>query len=148
MCYTINKWRISQKLGLMKVFLHVKQLGNAFTRTCLNLKHTEEKYDDIRKHHGNERSAPCPTPHCIKMFDILFKNLHIGMKIHIWIAKWFLTIEIRTIPYYWKLWLQYWLCPRIFRTTHVCMYVSFKEDFSVHYAMWDFTCFYKIYLLS
>ena len=61
----------------------------------------------------------CPTPHCIKMFNILFKNLQIGMKIHIWIAKWFLTIQIRKIPYHWKSWLQYLLCPRVFRTTHV-----------------------------
>ena len=101
----------------MKVFLQVKRLENVFTGTCLNLKHTEKKYDNIRKHHGNGRSDPCPTPHCIKMFNILFKNLQIGMKIHIWIAKWFLTIQIRTIPYYWKSWLQYILCPRIFRTT-------------------------------
>ena len=101
----------------MKVFLQVKRLWNAFTRTCLNLKHTEKKYDNIREHHGNGHSAPCPTPHCIKMFNILFKNLQIGMKVHIWIAKWFLTIQIRTIPYYWKSWLQYLLCPRIFRTT-------------------------------
>ena len=41
------------------------------------------------------------------------------MKIHIWIAKWFLTIQIRTIPYYWKYSLQYLLCPRILRTTLV-----------------------------
>ena len=67
----------------MKVFLQVKQLANAFTMTCLNLKHTEEKYDNIRKHYGNGRSAPCPTPHCIKMLNILVENLHIGMKIHI-----------------------------------------------------------------
>ena len=67
----------------MKVFLQVKRLGNAFTRTCLNLKHTEEKYDIIRKRHGNGRSAPCQTPQCIKMFNILFKILQIGMKIHI-----------------------------------------------------------------
>ena len=77
-------------------------------KDALNLKLTEEKYDNIRKHHGNGRSAPCPTPHCIKMFNILFKNLQIGMKIHICIAKWFLTIQIRTIPYEWKSWLQYY----------------------------------------
>ena len=41
------------------------------------------------------------------------------MQIHIWIAKWFLTIQIRTIPYYWKYSLQYLLCPRILRTTLV-----------------------------
>ena len=115
MCYKRNQWRISQKLGLMKVFLQVKRLGNVFTGTCLNLKHTEKKYDNIRKHHGNGHSAPCPTPHCIKIFNILFKNLQIGMKIHIWNAKWFLTIQIRTIPYYWKSWLQYLVCPRIFK---------------------------------
>ena len=114
----------------------MKRLGNAFTRTCLNLKHTEEKYDNIRKHHGNWRSAPCPTPHCIKMFNILFKNLQIEMKIHIWIAKWFLTIQIRTIPCYWKSWLQYLLCPRIFRTTHVCIGIYvFKHVFNVWYML-------------
>ena len=58
-------------------------LGNVFTMTCLNLKHIEEKYDNIRKQYGNGRSAPCQTPHCIQMFNILFKNLKIGMKIHI-----------------------------------------------------------------
>ena len=111
----------------MKVFLQVKRLGNAFTRTFLNLKYTDEKYDVIRKHHENGRSAPCPTPHCIKMFNILLKNLQIGMKIHTWIAKCFLTILIRTIPYYWKSWLQYLLCPRIFRTTHVSFVVDVLE---------------------
>ena len=36
----------------MKVFLQVKRLGNVFTRMCLNVKHTNDKYDHIRKHHG------------------------------------------------------------------------------------------------
>ena len=47
------------------------------------------------------------------------QNLPIGMKIHIWIAKLSLTIRMITIPYYWKSWLHYLRCPRIFRTTHV-----------------------------
>ena len=70
----------------MKVFLQVKQLGNDFTRTSLNLKHTEENYDNVQKQHGNGRSAPCPSLNYIKMLNILIKNLQIGMKIHIWIA--------------------------------------------------------------
>ena len=64
---------------------------------------------------SENRALPNTPLH--KMFNILFKNLQIGMKIHIWIAKWFLTIQIRTIKYYWKSCLQYLLCPRIFRTT-------------------------------
>ena len=131
-CYKRNKWRISQKLGLTKVFLQVKRLGNAFPRTCLNLKHTEEKYDNIRKHLGNGHSVPWPSPHCKQMSNSLFKNLQIGMKIPIWIAKWFLTIQIRTIPYYWKSWLQYLLCPRIFRTTHVYIYIYSKSMKTQH----------------
>ena len=71
----------------MKVFLQVKRLGNAFARTCLNLKLTEEKYDNIR--YITEMGAVLRAQH---PFNILFKNLQIGMKIHIWIAKWFLYI--------------------------------------------------------
>ena len=50
-----------------------------FTGTCLNLKHTEEKYDTIRKYHAELRAKLAPTPHCIKLLHILFKNLQITM---------------------------------------------------------------------
>ena len=69
------------------------------------------------------------------MFNILFQNLIIGMKIHIWIPKCFLTIQIRTIPYYWKYSLQYLLCPRILRTTLVYVVVAHLRDW-----IW-FSCF-------
>ena len=63
----------------------------------------------------SRKLAQCSVPNTPlhKMFNILFKNLQIGIKIHIWIAKWFLTIQMRTIPYYWKSWFQYLPCPRI-----------------------------------
>ena len=39
--------------------------------------------------------------------------LHIGMKIiHIWIVKWILTMQIRSIQYFWKSSLRYILSPR------------------------------------
>ena len=37
-----------------------------------------------------------------------------------WIAKWFLSTQIRPISYYWTDSLEYVLCPRTFRTTLVC----------------------------
>ena len=56
------------------------------------------------------------------------------MKIHIWFAKWFLTIQIRTIPYYWKYSLQYLLCPRILRTTLVFIIISVLLYASFHFS--------------
>ena len=41
------------------------------------------------------------------------------MKFHMWIAKWFVSTETRPISYYWTDSLEYVLCPRTFRTTHV-----------------------------
>ena len=65
-----------------KVFLLVKRLENDLYKDVFKLKHFKDTYDNFRKSRTNGRSAPCPTPHCIKMFNILFQNLKIGMKIH------------------------------------------------------------------
>ena len=54
----------------------------ALSWTFLNLKRFEDYCNGIRKRHGNGHSAPCTTHYCIKMFNILFKSLHFGMKIH------------------------------------------------------------------
>ena len=48
------------------MFLKVKWLGKGFYIDVFKLKHLEDKCDNIRKRYGNGRSAPRPTPHCIK----------------------------------------------------------------------------------
>ena len=53
------------------------------------------------------------------MLVVLFKSLRFGMKFHMWIAKWFLSTQIRPISYYWTDSLEYVLCPRTFPTTLV-----------------------------
>ena len=50
------------------------------------------------------------------------------MNIHMWIAKWFLSTQIRTISNYWKDSLECVLCPRIFRTTLFCDGTDVQAD--------------------
>ena len=108
-----------QKLCLIKCCCRCNDWEKANSWTCLNFKHIKEEWDTIRIRHINGRSAPCQTTHCIKMINIALKSLDFGMKFHIWIAKWFLSTQIRPISYYWTDSLVYVLCPRTFRTTHV-----------------------------
>ena len=107
MCY--KKLMIAET-RFNKVFLKVKRQGKGLYMDVFRLKTHWRQVCKYPKSNGNGPSAPCPTPHSIKMFSILVQNLHIAMKIYIWITKWSLTIQIRTIPYYWKSSLQYLLC--------------------------------------
>ena len=46
-----------QEAQFIKVFLQVKRLGKGLYKDVFKLKHIDEKYDNIRKPHGNGRTV-------------------------------------------------------------------------------------------